>query len=529
MSISDPHTIDAGFRWQLPSTFNFSADVVDRWAEDPERLALIAVDSKGLEQRFTYAEIAQRVSQLANLLAACGLKKGDRLIVMLPRIPEWQISMVAATRMGLVPIPCITMLTASDLEYRVKHSGARGVITLDSEAEKFEGLDDLRVRVSVGAAPEGWVAFDQLDHQSADFEPAPVAIEDLAILYYTSGSTGLPKGVAHAARALWAWSSSAIHWLGLESNDRIWCTADTGWSKAGTSILFGPWSRGASVFFYDGPFEARKRFELLSRYEITCFCAAATELRRLILEDVSKIDLGQLRSTVSAGESVNPEIIDRWRELTGTTVLDGYGQTETLMTVTNRPTAPIKAGSMGKALPGVSVAVRTAEGNVATSSAEGELLIQLPNPQIMLSYWDDAERTDATRIELSGRQWFATGDNVEIDGDGYVFYTGRADDIINSSGYRIGPQEVENALVGHPAVQECAVVGIADRERGELVKAWVVLKNGFLAGEDLVGELQGYAKKKTAPYKYPRRVAFVDELPKTVTGKIQRNLLRERG
>jgi acetyl-CoA synthetase len=252
-------------------------------------------------------------------------------------------------------------------------------------------------------------------------------------------------------------------------------------------------------------------------------------LRRLILEDVSSVDLGKLRTTVSAGESVNPDIIDRWRELTGTTVLDGYGQTETLMTVTNRPDAPVKAGSMGKALPGVTIAVRTASGEVEKIGADGELLIQLPNPQIMLGYWEDAERTEATRIELAGTEWFATGDNVEIDDDGYVFYTGRADDIINSSGYRIGPQEVENSLAGHPAVQECAVVGIPDSERGELVKAWIVLNDAFVSGDELAAAIQTYVKEKTAPYKYPRRVAFVDELPKTVTGKIQRNILRKRG
>ena len=215
------------------------------------------------------------------------------------------------------------------------------------------------------------------------------------------------------------------------------------------------------VLFYERPFEPRKRFEMLERYEVTCFCAAATELRRLIVEEASAYDLSRLRSTVSAGESVNPEIIDRWREISGTTVLDGYGQTETLMTVTNRPGWPVKPGSMGRPLPGVEIAVRTLDEKLEREGA-GELLIELPNPQLMLGYRDDPERTASAHVSLAGRDWFATGDNVEIDGDGYVFYTGRADDIINSSGYRIGPQEVENALCGHAAVQECAVVGIPD-------------------------------------------------------------------
>lgn len=399
-------------------------NVVDRWAADPSRLALITLDAAGTEARYTYAEVADAAARLANLLAARGLGQGDRIVVMLPRIVEWQIAMVAAARMRAVPIPCITMLTASDLAYRVEHSGAVGVICPADECGKFDAIDSLSVRVAVGEAPPGWVSTSEAEQHESSFDPATLGAEDPAILYYTSGSTGPPKGVTHAARSLWAWSNSTIHWLGLDENERIWCTADTGWSKAGTSILFGPWSQGASVLFYDGPFVPSERFGLLERYEITCFCAAATELRRLILEDASGFDLSALRSTVSAGESVNPEIIDRWREITGTTVLDGYGQTETLMTVTNRPGREVKSGSMGRALPGVETAVRTAD-DTAESAGAGELLIRLPNPQLMLGYWDDADRTAASQLSLSGSDWFATGDNVEIDDDGYVFYTGR--------------------------------------------------------------------------------------------------------
>ncbi|BAN02015.1 acyl-CoA synthetase [Ilumatobacter coccineus] len=525
-------TYDEVFEWDVPDTFNFSADVVDRWADDPDRLALITVDEAGDERRYTYAEIARAASRLANLLADHGLRQGDRVIVMLPRIAEWQIAMVAATRMGAVPIPCITMLTASDLAYRVEHSDATAVICPSDDCAKFDGLDALTVRVAVGDAPDGWTSFAAADECSSEFEPATVAAEDPAILYYTSGSTGSPKGVTHPSRSLWAWANSAVHWLGLSPDERIWCTADTGWSKAGTSILFGPWSQGASVLFYDGPFVPAERFRLLERFEITCFCAAATELRRLILEDASGIDLSKLRSTVSAGESVNPEIIDRWREISGTTVLDGYGQTETLMTVTNRPGRPVKPGSMGRPLPGVDVAVRHVHDSgteTADASGSGELLIKLPNPQVMLGYWNDPDRTASTTITVGDADWFATGDNVEIDDDGYVFYTGRADDIINSAGYRIGPQEVENALIQHRAVQECAVVGVPDPERGELVKAWVVLNDGYVGDDDLVDELQAHAKATTAPYKYPRAISFADELPKTVTGKLRRNVLRAQG
>lgn len=520
--------IDSNFRWEQPATFNFASDVVDRWAADPGKLALVAENAAGDQQSFTYAQVSRLSCQLSNLLQDNGIKQGDRVIIMLPRIPQWQIAMVAVLRMGAIPIPCITMLTTKDLAYRAEHAGAAGIITIASECAKFDTIESLKTRLCVGEAPAGWHSVSEADELSASFSAAVVDIEDAAIMYYTSGSTGSPKGVTHASRALWAWENSAEHWLDLGPEDRMWCTADTGWSKAGTSILFGPWSRGSAVLFYDGPFEPSKRFDLLSRHAITCFCAAATELRQLVLEDAADYDLSNLRQTVSAGESVNPEILKRWRALTGTTVLDGYGQTETLMTITNRPARDVKAGSMGRPLPGVEIAVRTGDDEAQSSAATGELLIALPNPQVMLGYWQDPERTAATRITIEGREWFATGDNVEIDSDGYVFFTGRADDIINSSGYRIGPQEVENALSSHQAVKECAVVGIPDEERGELVKAWIILKDGFEGDDALTAELQNHVKSTTAPYKYPRRIAYAAELPKTVTGKIRRNVLREK-
>lgn len=520
---------DSNFEWRVPEHFNFAVDVVDAWAADAERVALIAVDESGAERTFTYADISSASCRLANLLKARGLKKGDRILVMLPRIAEWQIAMVAVMRLGAVPIPCITMLTLKDVAYRVQHSGAVGAITMAAECAKFSDLGDLPVRVCVGEAPAGWAAIAEADELAPECEPASVGSEDPAILYYTSGSTGSPKGVTHSSRAIWAWRYSAEYWLALSEDDRIWCTADTGWSKAGTSILFGPWSRGASVLFFDGPFEPVKRFELLDRYGITCFCAAATELRRLVLEDISSYDLSKLKATVSAGESVNPEVIDRWRDLTGTTVLDGYGQTESLMTVTNRPGRVVKPGSMGIPLPGLEVGVYDADAGTVTARGSGELVLALPYPQLMLGYWEDEERTAQTRVTVDEREWYATGDNVEIDDEGYVFYTGRADDIINSSGYRIGPQEVENALTEHEAVLECAVVGVPDEDRGEVVKAWVVLAPGVSGGDALRRDLQEHTKAVTAPYKYPRQIAFADDLPKTVSGKIRRNVLRERG
>ncbi len=516
------------FRWAVPERFNFARDVVDFWAADPAKPALLWCDEGGRERRLTFAEVARLSCRFANLLAAHGVGKGDRVVVMLPRLPEWQIAMVGCLRAGAVPIPCIDMLTGKDVAYRVAHSGAVGAVTTAAGTAKFADAGAFRLRVAVGAAP-GWLELDAaLGAERETFDAVDLAAEAPAIMYYTSGSTGDPKGVTHAVRALWAWRVSAWYWLDLGPDELMWCTADTGWSKAGTSILFGPWSCGAQVLFYDGRFEPRARFELLARHRVTVFCAAATELRRLIAEDASRFDLSALRLAVSAGETVNPEVVRRWRELTGVPLLDGYGQTETLMTVLNYPCLPVRPGSMGKPLPGTDIALLGAEGTPAAPGEPGELAIRLPNPQVMVGYWKDPERTAAARVAIGDAEYWRTGDVVRSDADGYLYYEGRADDVINSAGYRIGPMEVENALAEHAAVQESAAVASPDPERGEVVKAFVVLRPGHAPSDALARELQEHAKRVTAPYKYPRKIEFVAELPKTASGKLRRRLLRDR-
>ena len=531
-SIPTPYRMDdyeravAEHRPGTPATFNFAADVVDAWARDPSKLALVWCDADGNERRLTFDEVARASNRVANRLAARGVARGDRVVVMLSRIPQWQIALTACLKLGAVPIPCITMLTERDVDYRVRHSGAVAAITLSEETGKFAGAPVLKARIAIGPARAGWETWEDTGAESDSFEPATVAAEDPAIMYYTSGSTGAPKGVLHAARGLHAWRMSARYWLSLAESDTMWCTADTGWSKAGTSIYFGPWSQGSAVLFHDGPFDARRRFELMERYRVTVFCAAATELRRLVREDVSGLDLSALRLAVSAGESVNPEIIDAWKRRTGVDLLDGYGQTETLMTVLNYPGMPVKPGSMGRPLPGVEAAVLDEHDRLRTRGARGRLLIRAPNPQLMLGYWNDPERTEAQYVETEGSRWFVTGDTVDADADGYLFYFGRDDDVIGSSGYRIGPQEVENALIEHPAVQESAVVGLPDPDRGQVVAAFVIPAPGFEIGDALVAELQEHVKRITAPYKYPRRIEFVEALPRTVSGKIRRGVLR---
>lgn len=516
------------FRWQVPETFNFGTDVVDRMARDHDGLALVAENSAGEIRRFTFSDIADLTNRFACALSARGVKKGDFVLIMLPRIPEWQLAVVAALKLGAVPIPCIEMLTEKDLAYRINDSGARAVICRAVQAEKFSTLSSsLDVRISVGEA-QGWDEFHQvIDSSSGDFEPALVAAEDPAIMYYTSGSTGNPKGVLHASRGLYSWWVSAACWLDLEPGDLIWCTADTGWSKAGTSILFGPWARGACSLFYDGPFDAAERIRLLQRHQVNVYCAPATELARIAEEDSASLDLPALRRTVSAGEAVSVTIAQKWIDAAGMPISEAYGQTETLMIVLNYLDSLVKPGSMGRPSPGSTVAIIDVQGNEVATGEEGDIALLTPNPQLMLGYWNEPARTTSCFRNGPAGRWYITGDRGMKDEDGYLWYRGRIDDIINSSGYRIGPSEVEDVLLAHPSVQECAVVGKPDPARGEIVMAFVLPRNPEEAGEELARLLQEHCKAQTAPYKYPREVIFVESLPKTLTGKIKRSELRD--
>jgi acyl-coenzyme A synthetase/AMP-(fatty) acid ligase len=410
----------------------------------------------------------------------------------------------------------------------VHNAGASAIICRAEQVPKFTALESLvPVRIAIGDAP-GWTNWDSAMASGTDtFTAADVAADDPVLMYYTSGSTGHPKGVLHASRSLYAWRMAAFHWLDLDPSDRIWCTADTGWSKAGTSIIWGPWSCGACAFFYDGPFSATERLRLLAKHRVTVFCASSTELFRLVNENTSAYDLSALRRTVSAGEAVSPVVADRWEKATGCKVSEAYGQTEALMMVLNYPSEPLKYGSMGRPQPGLDIDIVDDAGVRQPDNVEGHIALKMPCPQMMLGYWQDPERTAAAFIDGPEGKWYLSGDRATRDADGYFWYAGRSDDVINSSGYRIGPLEVENALLDHGSVQEVACVGVPDRDRGEIVKAFVVLKQGYAPTPQLAQELQNHVKSITAPYKYPRAVEFIDDLPKTVTGKIRRRTLRD--
>ncbi len=477
----------------VPSVFNFG-DIVDGWAAvAPDHEALIAIDQLGTTARWTYGQMAAGSSEIAQKLDSIGVTYGDRVIVMLPRGAHWQLTMVGCLKLGAIPVPCITMLTSDDVAYRVRDCGASCVVTTAEHAAKFADTNLPLRLIASGAAPQGWCSLDELHGAERHRTNARVAADDPAVIYYTSGSTGSPKGATLASRNLYMWRIAAEHWLGLAPRDRIWCTADTGWSKAGCSTLFGPWTCGSTVVVFDGPFEPRQRLEILQRVGVSVYCAPATELRRVLSEQLEAFDLSTLRLTASAGESVSPDLFNEWTMRTGVPLLEGYGQTENLMTVANRLDQPIKPGSMGTPLPGVEIAVVTDDNRIQHHSAVGQLALRCPTPHMMLGYWGDPAKTAAAQRHLDGATWFLTGDMTTIDDDGYVTFVGRMDDLIGSSGYRIGPQEVENALLSHPAVVDVAVVGCPDAIRGEAVKAFVVLDRDRLPSDELVAELQSHA------------------------------------
>lgn len=528
--MSTPHynEVHSDFRWKIPATFNFAVDVIDYWAENGDGDALLWRNDKGQQLLFRYSDMARLTNRFGSVLQTRGVVKGDRVIIMLPRSPEWMIAMAGVLRIGAIPVPCIEMLTGRDVVYRVQNSGARAIVCKGEQSHKFSELgDEAAIRIAIDAGP-GWIDYAEAMEQAAD-DPVSVEVlaEDPAIMYYTSGSTGYPKGVLHCARALYSWRYSALYWLDLKRSDMIWCTADTGWSKAGTSILFGPWSCGATTFLYDGPFDPRERLRLIADCGVTVYCAPGAELYRLADEDVEDLDLSRLRRTVSAGEAVSPAIAARWAAKTGLDVYEGYGQTEALILAYNMADAEVRQGSMGRPALGSDLAVIDEQGLRLPPGVDGDLALLMPNPQIMLGYWQDPDRTAGCFREGAEGKWYITGDRARTDRDGYLWYEGRADDLINSAGYRIGPLEVENVLMEHPAVNGCVVVGAADAERGAIVKAFIVLETGFAGSDALKAELQAHVKSATAPYKYPRAIEFIATLPVTATGKIHRRSLQD--
>jgi acyl-coenzyme A synthetase/AMP-(fatty) acid ligase len=495
-----------------PDRFNFTRDVVER--ADPASLALRFVELDGSVRDLTFGQFAASAAQWAGLLRERGLAPGDRVLVLVGKTPDWHTVMLAALKVGAVAIPCSEMLRAKDLDFRVRHSGARLL------------LADHRCRAEVEAMSEPCevVYVDEAVLGDPDADTADTAADDPALILYTSGTTKDPKGVVHTHRYTWAKRAQAERWVDARPGEVVWCTAGTGWAKSIWNVLIGPWSCGAAVILHEGGFDPEERFRLLEELAPDVLCQAPTEYRLMAKVDgISRYDLARTRHMVSAGEPLNPEVIRAFESAFGRTIHDGYGQTENTLLVGNFPGAEIRPGSMGKPAPGYDVRVIDFDGNETATDEEGDIALRGDAPALFAGYWNQPDETAA----VYRGDWYVTGDRAVRDEDGYLWFTGRADDVILSAAYRIGPFEVESALLEHAAVAESAVVGKPDPDRGQIVKAFVVLRPGHESGEALVAELQSHVKRVTAPYKYPREIEFVDSLPKTRSGKIRRVELRK--
>ena len=520
---------DSAFRWDVPSDFNFARDVVDRLAAE-DRRGLVAVDASLQRREYTFAEIADATKRWASVLREAGIAKGDRVLVVIPKIPEWLFCMTALLRIGAVAVPSAEQLRAKDLLYRATHSGAVGIVGHASNAAELEALRPdapaVHAWLLVGGERAGWSNADALVRDAQGWDGAPTSPADMAYIVYTSGTTKDPKGVVHTVAWTFANRTQAATWFDVKPSDLVWCTAGTGWAKSLWNVLLGPWSCGAPIVLDEGAFVPERRMDMIRDLDVTVLCQAPTEYRlEAKLPDLgARWKLPKLRHCVSAGEPLNPEVIEIWKNAFGLTILDGYGQSENTLLVSNRPGVPVRPGSMGKPTPGHDVAVVDEHGAICEPGEIGDIALRGNPPSLFAGYYKNDGETAASRRG----EWYLTGDRAQVDDDGYFWFVGRADDVISSGAYRIGPFEVESALIEHPAVMESAVVGSPDPDRGNIVKAFIVLRPGFEPSDALVKELQEHCKRVTAPYKYPRAIEFVAELPKTRSGKIRRVELRQR-
>jgi acyl-coenzyme A synthetase/AMP-(fatty) acid ligase len=495
--------------WNVPERFNFARDVVDRRTGP----ALTFLSAVGVRRDLTFAEVSARAAQWAHRLARADVEPGDRVLVLVGKTTEWHPLMLALLRLGAISIPCSEMLRHKDLAFRVEHSGSRLVVADRPAEAEVAGLS-VEVLFTDSA---------DLDCEPTSTDCADTAAADPAFILYTSGTTRDPKGVVHTHAYCFAKRMQAERWLDARPGDLVWCTAGTGWAKSIWNVLLGPWSAGAALVLHEGAFDPEERFRLLSELGVTVLCQAPTEYRLMAKQDgLDGFDLSRVRHVVSAGEPLNPEVIKVFRDVFGLTIHDGYGQTENTLLVGNMPGAEIRPGSMGLPSPGHEIAVIDENGGVVSDGEEGDVALAGRPPSLFREYYRAPEETAA----VFRGDWYVTGDRATRDEDGYLWFTGRADDVILSAAYRIGPFEVESALLEHAGVAESAVIGKPDSDRGQIVKAFVVLRSGVAGSGDLVRELQDHCKRVTAPYKYPREIEFVDELPKTRSGKIRRVELR---
>jgi len=536
--VKDYETLYKDFKWEVPEYYNFGFEVVDQWAEDRTKLALVSIHADGEKSSYhTFYDLKTLSDRFANVLLDLGVKKGDRVLVMLESIPQWYVVMIAMFKLGVIPMPGTVLLTSKDIKYRINRAEANMVITDVGHVGRVERIADqcptLQHKIVVDAPVLEWLYYrDIMEKETPVLDPDRIErtrSDDPMLLYFTSGTTGNPKMVLHTHKYPLGHLVTAKFAQALTSCDLHWTISETGWAKAAWGKLFGQMIVGAAIIQWETPgrFDPDGLLRAMERHGVTTFCAPPTVYRLLIQQDLTKYHL-HLRHCMSAGEPLNPEVIKVWKETFGLDIYDFFGQTETVCVLSNFPFMPIKYGSVGKPTPGHDVRIVDDEGNELPPDQEGNIAIYLGNgrpPGLLKEYWKDPD----AMAKAFHHDYYFTGDRAKKDEDGYFWFVGRDDDVIKSSGYRIGPFEVESALMEHPAVAECAVVGAPDPKgvRGILVKAYIILAKGYEPSDELTRDIQDHVKTTTAPYKYPRLVEYVKDLPKTISGKIKRKELRE--
>lgn len=528
------------FKINVPENFNFGYDIVDEWARiSPNKKALLWTNDQGKEIQFTFADIKRESDKAASYFTQLGIKRGDMVMIVLKRRYQFWMVITALHKIGAAVIPATHLLTEKDIIYRAKAADIKAIVAAGDE-EVVKHIEKARPNcptvtncISIGPIiPEGWDDYNRGVEDAPEFVRPELANtnDDISLMYFTSGTTGEPKMVAHDFTYPLGHIITAKYWHNLNEDSLHLTLADTGWGKAVWGKYYGQWIVGANVFVYD--YEKFTPVDLLAifeKYHITSFCAPPTVFRFLIREDISKYDLSALRYCTIAGEALNPSVYEKWKELTGIKLFEAFGQTETTITVGTYPMVEPRPGSMGKKGPVYDIDLMKPDGTWAEDGEQGEIVVRTHGKQpvgLFKEYYRDPELTK----EAYDNGIYHTGDVAWRDEDGYYWFIGRKDDVIKSSGYRIGPFEVESALMTHPAVVECAITGVPDEIRGQVVKATIVLSADYKdkAGDALIAEIQDHVKRTTAPYKYPRIIEFVDELPKTISGKIRRVEIRKK-
>lgn len=539
-SFTSEEDFKANLHFKVPENFNFAYDVMDVWAEErPDKLALLWTNEQGAELRFTFQDLKEQTDQTAAYFQSLGIGHGDKVMLILKRHYQWWLAMLGLHKLGAVAIPATHMLTTHDIIYRNQRASVKAIVCADDTYI----IEQIRAALPKSLTVETVISIGETVHPDfhnweKEWKQAPPFVrpkyvntnEDTMLMYFTSGTSGEPKMVAHDFLYALGHITTGVYWHNLQEDSIHLTVADTGWGKAVWGKLYGQWFAGAVVFVYDHEkFNAPSLMRQMEKYHITSFCAPPTVYRFMIREDFSKYDLSALRYCTTAGEALNPAVYQKFFQLTGIQLMEGFGQTETTMTLGTFPWQTPKPGSMGKPNPQYDVQLLRSDDTQCEDGEKGEICIYIGNNKpigLFKGYYRDQNLT----LKIWHHGYYHTGDMAWRDQDGYYWFVGRSDDVIKSSGYRIGPFEVESALMTHPAVVECAITGVPDDIRGMVVKATVVLADEWKSKADdtLIKELQNHVKHETAPYKYPRVIEFVDELPKTISGKIRRVEIREK-